>query len=212
MMKKIVIACLMLAIIPAKHFGQKTIDFSNFNRNEWIIPDSVEFTTTRYKGKDAVFFKNNYNKKEEEKSIVYLKDFGFTNGTIECDIAADIFTGLCFRVQNNNVAENVYFRPFNSGTAKHEKTVQYVARGTKYTWRYLRKNFPGKYESGTNIKNNEWFHVKLDIEGSTVKIYINNEKEPCLTVTDIKLGVQSGSVGLWSWKGYFANLVITPRN
>lgn len=183
----------------------KRSDQFSDNLEEWIIPDKVKVKEITYKGKDAKYINN---KKKEEGGIIYLKNKDFSNGIIECDIASDRFSGIAFRVQDEKQAECIYFRPFNSGTEKHENTVQYVARGTDYTWSYLRENFPGKYESGAEIYVDEWFHVKLEIKEKEVKVYVNEGKEPVLVVNDMKLDKNTGSVGLWTWKGYFANLTI----
>ena len=87
-----------------------------------------------------------------------------------------------------------------------------MAKGTKYTWFYLRENFPGVYESAADIKKNEWFHVKLEINGNTVKVYVNNLDEPSLVVNDMKLDVKKGFVGLWTWKAYYSNLKIVRND
>ena len=176
-------------------------------------PDSVLFEQTNYWGKDAFHLKKLRNSDRDNGSdAAYLREFEFQNGTIECDIASEIFTGIAFRIQNGGQFECIYFRPFNSGTEKHNNTVQYVAKGTKYSWHYLRKNFPGKYESGADISKNVWFHVKLEIKDATVKVYVNSNPEPVLVVDDMKYGISNGSVGFWSWDGYFANLIINKKN
>ena len=84
-------------------------------------------------------------------------------------------------------------------------------KGSKYGWQYLRENFPGKYESGATIQNNEWFHVRLEIKDTAVEVFVNNSKEPVLTVDDLKNGNSIGSVGLWTWNAYYANLIITQE-
>jgi hypothetical protein len=90
--------------------------------------------------------------------------------------------------------------------------VQYVATDTIYDWPYLREKFPGKYESGATIANNVWFHARLEIEGTTVKVFVNGEKNPALIVNDLKLGDRSGMVGFWGYPGAFTNLKITKSD
>jgi hypothetical protein len=184
-------------------------DMSNYLLDE---PDSVLFEKTPYWGKDAFHLKKlRSHDMDKGSDAAYLKEFEFQNGTIECDMASGIFTGIAFRAKNGGQFECIYFRPFNAGTEKHDYTVQYVAKGSKYSWHYLRKNFPGKYESGAEIKKNEWFHARLEIRDTSVKVYINNDPEPVLIVEDMKYGISRGSVGFWSWDGYFANLKITKE-
>ena len=209
-MKKITISLLIICLGLLKTFAQEPVTFSYdlkiFQLDE---PDSVLFEKVKYSGKKAYHLKKlRKNNADEGPDAAYLKNFEFTNGTIECDIASEIFTGIAFRAKNGEEFECIYFRPFNAGTEKNDNTVQYVAKGTKYTWHYLRKNFPGKYESGADIKKNEWFHAKIVVKDTSVKVFVNENPEPVLTVDDMKYGISSGSVGFWSWDGYFANLKV----
>ena len=190
----------------------ETTGFGIINLEEWKVdePDSVLVEKVNYWGKEAVYIKK-LRAKDKDKigDALYLKDFEFQNGTIECDIAAAIYMGIAFRAQDGCHFECIYFRPFNSGTEKHDKTVQYVAKGTKFSWYYLRKNFPGKYEAGADIKRWQWFHVKLEVKDKNVRVYVNDNPEPVLVVNDMKYGNSKGSVGFWTWDGYYANLKIT---
>ena len=191
------------------HANAQKIEITDFDLSKFeILKNYVKVSNIKFKGKDAILIENG---KREEGGIVYLKDFDFTNGTIECDIASETFSGIAFRVKSDATGECIYFRPFNSGTEKHENTVQYSLKGSKYGWQYLRENFPGKYESGATIQNNEWFHVRLEIKDTAVEVFVNNSKEPVLTVDDLKNGNSIGSVGLWTWNAYYANLIITQE-
>ncbi len=146
-----------------------------------------------------------------EQCVVYLPINDFTDGTIEADLAGPIFTGIVFRVREDGKrAEKVYFRPQNAGTERHENTVQYAVMGREDGhWSALRREFPGKYEAGTDIQKEEWFHVRMVIEGTSLKVYVNDGKQPVLTVDPMLDGVSSGSVGLWGWDSYFANFKYT---
>jgi hypothetical protein len=154
-----------------------------------------------------------------EPGTVYVKDLTFHNGTIEADLVGPLhppgrtFVGIAFRIDPKNTKQHelVYFRPFNSGTPRHGHTVQYVATDTIYDWPYLRKNFPGVYEAGADISDNVWFHVRLEVDGTTVRVFVNGSVEPVLIVKDLKLGDRSGLVGFWGYPGAFANLKVTPR-
>ena len=68
-------------------------------------------------------------------------------------------------------------------------------------------------ESGAQIRHNEWFRVKLEIDGSLVKVYVNGVLE--LTVPDMRLGAsRHGGIGLFvdvGTEGYFSNLRVTPQ-
>ncbi|HEY3853298.1 MAG TPA: hypothetical protein VGO67_02770 [Verrucomicrobiae bacterium] len=172
----------------------------------------------------AIHFRVDYQKLSEtqnyEPGTVYVPDVSFHNGSIEADLVGPIepddrtFVGIAFRIDPKNTKQHelIYFRPFNSGTERHLHTVQYVATDTIYDWPYLREKFPGKYESGATIANNVWFHARLEIEGTTVKVFVNGEKNPALIVNDLKLGDRSGMVGFWGYPGAFTNLKITKSD
>lgn len=208
-MKSILIILSLTCLTLLSSYSQS--DQNTYNISSFILdePDSVLFEEIPYWGKEAFHLKKlRKSDKDNGHDAAYLRELKFQNGTIECDIASGIFTGIAFRAKNGGQFECIYFRPFNAGTEKHDNTVQYVAKGSKYSWHYLRKNFPGKYESGADIKKYEWFHVKLDIKDSTVKVFINDDPQPVLVVDDMKYGISKGSVGFWSWDGYYANLII----
>jgi len=171
----------------------------------------------------AIHFRVDYQKLEETKDYppgtVFVPGLLFQNGTIEADLVGPIepedrtFVGIAFRIDPKNTKQHelIYFRPFNSGTPRHLHTVQYVATDTIYDWPYLREKFPGVYEGGANIANNVWFHARLEIDGTTVQVFVNDGKEPVLVVKDLKLGDRSGLVGFWGYPGAFANLKVTAR-
>lgn len=150
--------------------------------------------------------------------IAYLKDLEFVNGTIELDIAAlPSYTGLAFRVRDPLVYEGVYFRPQNS---RHENptrrghTIQYHAP-PRYSWYYLRETAPEKYEAEADLPPKEWFHVTVEVEGTTAKVYVNHTDTPNLVIEDLKHGLSQGSVGVWCGngsEGTFANLKVTPSS
>lgn len=187
-----------------------TLDFDKFDPKQWNL-EGVEYELVDFKGKKAIHIQKKNKDRKVDGAMAVLKGMEFDNGTIEFDMASKIFSGAVFRVQDDSKAECVYFRPFNSGTEKHKNTVQYVARGNENTWKYLRENFPGKYEAGADLKELEWFHVRLEVCCSFVKVFINDAPDPCLVVKDLKFGQSKGKVGLWAWNGYFANLKVTPK-
>ncbi len=171
----------------------------------------------------AIRFRVNYKKLSETKDYdpgsVFVTDLEFQNGTIEADLIGPIepddrtFVGIAFRIDPTNTKQHelIYFRPFNSGTERHLHTVQYVATNTIYDWPYLREHFPGVYEAGATIANNVWFHVRLEVDGTTVQVFVNTDTKPVLVVKDLKLGDHRGRVGFWGYPGAFANLKVTPR-
>lgn len=177
-----------------------------FEGKEWIADHAIGAKVVDYKGKKALHIAG------REQCFVYLPIDDFQDGVIEVDIAGDIFSGIGFRGRNNGKrVEKIYFRAQNSGTERHENTVQYSVIGREGGhWRDLRTQFPGKYETGADIKQGEWFHAKFEIKGTSLKVFVNGSKDPLLTVDPMLDGVSQGSIGVWGWDSYFANFKYTP--
>ncbi len=175
-----------------------------FEGKEWIADHAISAKVVPFKGKQAFHIVG------REQCLVYLPIDDFQDGTIEVDIAGDVFSGIGFRVRDNGGrAEKLYFRPQNANTERHENTVQYAVIGrADGHWSQLRKNFPGKYETGANMSKGEWFRAKLEIEGESLKVYVNGNF--LLTVDPMLDGISKGSVGVWGWDSYFANFKYTP--
>ena len=55
--------------------------------------------------------------------------------------------------------------------------------------------------------------MKIEVRQDKARLYVNDMKQPCLVVNDLKLGSDHhGGVGLWIESGtigYFSNLKIT---
>ncbi len=195
-----------------------TQNYSVLRKDQWTMTNT-KWATTVFKGKRAM-------RLEGWRAMATLKDMAFEDGTIEMDIAAggkgQFYIGVAFRVQDkidrnlsdrdnyNQLFENVIFRPFRSGTPI---AVQYAAAGTKYSWKYLRNNHPGKYEGNADLSETGWFHVRIEVAGQQAQVFVNNAKTPAFVVNDLKHGRSKGSVGITSvWKtAYFANVTVTKR-
>jgi hypothetical protein len=155
----------------------------------------------------------------------------FKNGIIEVDLAGELngkgapdaraFVGVAFHIPTDkNTYEAVYLRMTNGRLAQPTPTEPRISRAIQYTahpdfhWPVSRKEFPGKYEKGANIAPGMWIHLRLEISGSELKAFINDEKEPALTVGDLKFGEATGKIGLWVDDGtaaYFSNLRIRQK-
>jgi len=153
--------------------------------------------------------------------LAYLPAIEFTNGTLELDIKGkDVqqqsFVGVAFHGLDDSTYDAIYFRPFNFRTedaARRIRAVQYIAHPTN-TWEKLRAEQPGKYEKGVNPvpDPNDWFHARVVVASPGVSVYVNDAKQPCLTVEQLS-NRKKGWVGLWVGNtsgGDFANFKITP--
>lgn len=170
-----------------------------FEGKSWNATHAIGADVVEFNDKQALHIVG------REQCLVYLPVDDFQNGTIEVDMAGDIFTGIAFRVRDNGKrSEKVYFRPQNAGTARHENSVQYSVIGrADGHWSALRRNHPGKYETGADIKQSEWFHVRLEIKDAAVEVFVNDKT--LLKVDPMLDGISKGSIGVWGWDSYFAN-------
>jgi hypothetical protein len=141
----------------------------------------------------------------------------FENGIIELDIKGkDVlqrsFVGVAFHVQDIKTFNAIYFRPFNFRKPERSgHSVQYICH-PKYTWQKLRTDYPEQYENKLKPVPDpeDFFHVKIIVEWPTVKVFVENSKEPSLELK-MKSDFKKGKIGLWAGNGSdasFKNLVI----
>jgi len=209
-------------------------DSRSLTTTEGTTPHDVTASVTRYQGYDGLLVKVAKDHKTREEggcdncAFLALDGFDFHNGTIEIEVAgrpsekapkwARGFVGLVFRASPDaKTFEGVYLRPLNAieeDQSRRDHTVQYFSY-PDYPWHKLRETAPSAYESYAPIKPGEWTHMRLDVEGQTVKLTLNHASEPSLIVTDLKHGAdQRGLIGLFTephTEAYFRNLTVTHR-
>jgi hypothetical protein len=152
------------------------------------------------------------------QGIIWLKDVDFSEGTIEVDLRGkDLFQksflGIAFHGIDTTTYDAIYFRPFNfraKDSIRRIHAVQYMSLPDK-DWYILREQFPGKYENGVTPapQAEEWFHARIVIKGKDITVFVNNSKEPSLSVQKLNER-KEGMIGLWGVgsDGDFANLTI----
>lgn len=154
------------------------------------------------------------------EGVAWIKGLDFENGIIEFDVRGKnekqrSFVGIAFHSNNDTTFDAIYLRPFQFLEKNEElrkRGIQYISLPA-FTWRKLRENSPGKYESelNTTADPDGWVHLKVVIVGTTVSAYINRAQKPSLVVEKIT-GQMSGRIGFYVADvsgGDFANLVIT---
>lgn len=154
--------------------------------------------------------------------VAWIKGFEFHNGIIEADIRGkDVqgssFVGIAFRGIDEKTYDAVYFRPFNflsNDPLRKGHSVQYISH-PEYTWQKLRAEHPEEYENPVvpAPDPNSFFHVTIVIEKPRISVFVNNAKEPCLTVSELSER-KDGWVGLWVGnysEGSFTNLKIIRK-
>ncbi|GAB3719763.1 hypothetical protein [Spirosoma lituiforme] len=192
-----------------------------------LVPNQVSMSFERMMGKEALkVVKDSTIQKVDEPTFVKINGINFTNGTIEVKVLSRLlknasalargFIGVAFRVDaTNSTYECIYIRPTNGRAddqVRRNHSTQYYAY-PDYKFDRLRKESPEKYESYADMTLNEWITLKIVVNGQEAKLYLNDAKQPCLIVKDMKLGAtQSGGIGLWvdvGTEGYFTDLKIT---
>ena len=71
---------------------------------------------------------------------------------------------------------------------------------------------PAQYESYVDLIPGEWTAMRIEVQGTTAKLFVGEAPQPALIVNDLKRGVDAhGSVGLYvdnGTDGHFRRLRI----
>ena len=145
----------------------------------------------------------------------------FATGTIEIDLKGKnvrqrSFLGVAFNVTDEKTFEAVYFRPFNFKAEEpmRSRAVQYIAWPGN-TWEHLRSSAPGRFEHPVNPvpDPDSWFHAKIEVTDSQVRVFVNEAKEPSLVTSRLMIGGNRRPAGLFvdSADGVYANFKVTPQ-
>lgn len=160
------------------------------------------------------------------ESIVILTGSDFGDGIIEAVLAAQPaagapegsrgFVGIAFRVAPDvSRFECLYLRPTNGRAddqLRRNHSTQYISF-PDFPWFKLRQEFPGKYESYVDLQPGEWTRVKIEVRGTKAQLFVNGAGQPCLIVSDLKLGETRGAIALWIGQGteaWFSEVNVAP--
>jgi hypothetical protein len=171
---------------------------------------------------------NNIEKTVDEPHyarLVGLEDF--QNGTIEVKMYSQIqdppsypgvagFIGIYFRIKEDDSAfEGIYVRP-KVGRANNQflrnHAVQYISY-PHAKFDTLRKSYPpGSYEGSAPVALNEWIKMRVEVNGETAEMFINDMKYSSFIVDKMLGKNKIGGVGLYvdiGTIGYFRDLKVT---
>ena len=201
-----------------------------------IRPDAARFThvlngrteTVTYRGRRAVkLVPAPETAGKDEDMLAILDGPSFRDGTIEIDVAGAPrpgmppdsrgFIGLSFRTEAaGKWSEVFYLRPTNGRAddqLRRNHSVQYVSH-PDYTWSRLRTESPGVYETYVDLEPGVWTRMKIEVSGTSAKLYVNGASQPTLIVNDLKHGDAGGRVALWAHvetDAYFGAITISTR-
>ena len=137
------------------------------------------------------------------------------DGTIEFDVApmdhAD-FVAIVFRRESLRNHENIYLRPRSSGEFM---AVQYAPRmNGSSTWQL----YP-EFTARTEWPRNQWTHVRIEVSGSRLEIFVANGAAPVVSVPRLRHGsTAAAEVAFWArvndkpaeWAAALSNIQIRP--
>lgn len=197
---------LLLFLSPKILFAQQevTLDLAGLQRAGKLKIVNRSISAAQDKGV-------NYIKLSEEQNegLIWLPAETFSNGSIEItmrgkDVLQKSFIGIVFHGINDTTYDAVYCRPFNffaKDSVRRIHAIEYISH-PHYTWERLRAEHNAMYEK--EIQNppdpNDWFRMKLTINGKTVKAYINDKESPSLVVEKLSLHA-NGKVGIFVGSG-----------
>lgn len=175
----------------------------------WVVElddRAVDVMQKPFLGRPALWLRNNTH--------VLLADVDFEDGVIEFDVApmtGSNFFALMFRRATFQDHENVYFRPWKSGTWQ---AVQYAPRlrGSS-TWQL----YP-EFHGDADLPENEWTHVRVVVAGARMELFLGAAGEPLITVPRLRSESLRGAVGFWArindqpkqWAAAVSNVVVRP--
>jgi hypothetical protein len=159
--------------------------------------------------------------------LAILEGAEFRNGTIEIDVAgkprpgapADSrgFVGVSFRTgPHAEWSEVFYLRPLNGRAedqVRRNRAAQY-AFDPEFPWHRLRRESPGQYESYVDLEDGAWTRVRIEVSGSTARLFVNGATQATLVVNGLKGGDRAGRIALWSHvetDAHFGGIRVTPR-
>jgi hypothetical protein len=190
------------------------------------VNTAVEFVTIA--GESAIrVVKKDKLMQFDENTYAKLQNVNFHNGVIEVKVLSRLlpdapdfargFIGLAFRINDDDSAfESFYVRPTNGRSTdpvRKNHALQYFAY-PQYTFSYFRDHGINDYEGTADIGLNEWIDIKVLVKDDRAEFFVNENKDPVLTVEPMKHGAHStGSIGLFvdvGTEGYFKDLIVTP--
>ena len=188
---------LSLSVAAQERVDRVTIEGSN---GQWYVEGGNERAgdarLADFLGRPSLWLKNS--------TQVMRSDVEFVDGTIEFDLAPmqqGNFLGIVFRRVSFGNHENIYLRLHRSGLYNA------VERGLNIK---IVAEFPG----------NAWTHVRVEVRGPQMEIYVNKQDKPVLAVNRLRGTTDKGSISFWArvndksaeWAAALSNISIRPSS
>ena len=210
------------------NLGKQTFELHNVV-GETIIFQNKQVLKIERDLKAIPFDSTNIEKTVDEPHYARLANLNdFENGTIEVKVYSQLqnpapysgiagFIGVYFKIKEDDSAfEGIYLRP-KVGRASNQlfrnHTVQYMSYpNAKFDT--LRKIAPFKYEGSAPVALNEWITMRIEVNGETAELFINDMKYSSFIVDKMLGKNKMGGIGLYvdiGTIGYFRDLKIIKR-
>jgi hypothetical protein len=182
----------------------------------WTATDSIRFVT--HLGRPALYI---------NRGVALARKVAMENGVLELDVTATEatnFPGVAFpsgvsAVLQRGVPAAGCERDRGSGAVRPGGGMvgdllpavhQWPGRGPapeeslgpyqsspEYPWHRLRDEHPGVYESYADMEAGAWTTMRIEVEETKARLYVNGATQPCLVVNDLKNGDRAGRIALW---------------
>jgi hypothetical protein len=181
------------------------------SNGEWFVENAEragDACFAEFLGRQALWVRNN--------TQIVRSGIDFVDGTIEFDVAPmdkGHFIGLLFRRATATNQENIYLRAHRSGLYN---ALQDAARiNGSSTWQL----YP-EFNSTIDLPRNQWTHVRVEVKGTQLEVYVNNNGKPALVVPRLRGIHGKGSVAFWGrvndapaiWAAAISNISIRHTN
>ena len=215
-MKNISISILFCSTLFANNSYAQVISMDKNN----FEPVNVSMSMENITGKKAIrAIKDSNVQKADEPTYIKIKGTDFKNGTIEVKVLSRLlknapdyargFIGVAFRINDSNTRfECIYLRPVNARVedqVRRNHSIQYYSY-PDYKFDRFRK------ESYTDMEMNKWITMRIEVKDMQAKLFLDNNQQPSLIVSDLKHGKESsGTIGLWvetGTEGFFSDIKI----
>jgi hypothetical protein len=233
---KIVFSICLIFCLSTSAYAQKIFETIKFGQQTFQL-HHVTGTVIKFKGENVLKIERDlvslpFDSTHIESTVDephYAKLVGisdFENGTIEVKMYSQLqtpapysgiagFIGVYFKIQKDDSAfEGIYVRP-KVGRATNQlhrnHAVQYISY-PNYKFDTLRKIAPFKYEGSAPVALHEWITMRLEINGETAEMFINNMKYSSFIIDKMLGKNKKGAIGLYvdiGTIGYFKDLKVT---
>jgi len=181
---------------------------------------NVKAQAATYQGRAAVRVTDAAADVDDAGRLAIIPGTPFQDGTIELNLSGDTaadapaqargFVGIAFRVSGDRTHfECFYLRPKNGRSEdqlQRNHSTQYISL-PGFPWNKLRAESPGKYDSYVDLVAGQWTKVRIQVSGTSARLYVNGAAQPALIVNDLKQSPVKGAIALWVGPGTVAHFL-----